>query len=763
MYRTRRTMRNEVRICVRIEGIIQGVGFRPFVYGLARRHDLRGWILNDERGVQIEVEGEREKVADFLSGLSSPPPLAHIESTTVNYLPPVGYKDFEIKGSVGGEERSALISPDIATCEDCLQELFDPQDHRFRYPFINCTNCGPRFTIIKDIPYDRDKTTMTSFRMCSLCGGEYHDPSNRRFHAQPVACPQCGPRVMLFDNSGREVPTSDVIGETLKLLGEGKIIAIKGLGGVHLACDVTREDVVARLRGKKYREDKPFAIMCRDIEVVERLCLPDETSRKLLESKERPIVILPRRTDADVAPSVAPRQVTLGVVLPYTPLHHLLFADGPDALVMTSGNVSDEPIAYKDDEAFDRLRPITDFFMTHDREIHIRCDDSVVKPFRGRTTFMRRARGYVPFPIRLKKRGRSVLACGAELKNTFCLTKGRFAFLSHHVGDLKNFETLKSFEEGIEHMERLFLIEPEVVVHDLHPDYFSTRHATGLDIRRTGVQHHFAHALSCMAEHNLEGPVLAVVMDGTGYGEDGAVWGGEFLEATVWGYERRGHLRYIPLVGGDMGVKEPWRIAATYLDRIYGKVEGIEIPFVKKLDLKKWSFLKRAIEAGINSPPCSSVGRTFDAVSALLQVRETVNYEGQAAIELEQMAEVGERGEYPFEIVEDEGGFIVNPDPIIAAIVEEIEGGESFPVISARFHNAMARVVSRMMERLREITGISEVVLSGGVFQNHLLLGRVCDLLEKNRFKVYIHQKVPPNDGGISLGQAFYGIYLDGD
>lgn len=750
----------EIRVHIEIEGIVQGVGFRPFIYGVARRYDLKGWVLNDEKGVQIEVEGRRVGIDGFLSGLSSPPPLALIESTTVKYLPPVGYEDFEIKGSIGGEERFALISPDIATCDDCLEELSDVGDRRFRYPFINCTNCGPRFTIIEDIPYDRDKTTMARFRMCPLCSREYRDPSNRRFHAQPNACPTCGPRIGLFDNSGKEVSTRDPIGEALKLLCGRQIVGIKGLGGFHLACDATKEEVVARLRGRKYREDKPFALMCRDLEVVERLCLLDEISRELLERKERPIVILPKRPDAKVAPSVAPLQGTLGVMLPYTPLHHLLFVDGLDVLVMTSGNVRDEPIAYEDADAFARLQGLADFFLAHNRQIHTRCDDSVMKPFRGGVTFVRRARGYVPFPLRLKREGKSVLACGADLKNTLCLTKGNYAFVSHHIGDLENFETLKCFEEGIEHFKRLFQVEPEAVAHDLHPDYLSTRYAMGLEVPRLGVQHHFAHALSCMAEHGLEGPVLAVVMDGSGYGEDGAVWGGEFLEVTVRDYRRLGHLRYVPLPGGEKAIKEPWRMGAIYLHRVYGRLEELTIPFARGLDLTKWSLLREAIKADINSPLCSSVGRLFDAVSAILGVRETVNYEGQAAIELEQAAEDGESGEYPFDIVEEEGMFIVDPDPIISAIVEEVGKGETPSVISARFHNTMARVISRMAKRMREVTALSEILLSGGVFQNHLLLARVWDLLDEDDFRVFVQQRVPPNDGGISLGQALYATYL---
>jgi len=748
----------EIRACVQIEGVVQGVGFRPFVYGLALEHDLKGWVLNDEKGVMIEVEGEKKRVDGFLSGLSFPPPIATIEKTSILYLPPLGYNDFEIRGSIEGEERVARISPDIATCKDCLNELFDPHDRRFHYPFINCTNCGPRFTIINDIPYDRANTTMAPFRMCPLCSSEYHDPSNRRFHAQPNACPECGPTLKLFTNLGKEITTHNPIGETIALLKMGKIVAIKGLGGFHLACDATREEVVSRLRARKYSEDKPFALMCRDLEVIKRLCLVYDSSRELLTSKERPIVILLRKKGAKIAPSVVPFQKTLGVMLPYTPLHHLLFAEGVDTLVMTSGNVSDEPIAFEDREAFDRLKQIADFFLVHNREIQTRCDDSVLKPLKGTVTFLRRARGFAPFPIKLNRDGKSTLACGADLKNTFCLTKGNVAFLSQHIGDMENFETMSSFEEGVELFKQLFQIEPECVVHDLHPDYLSTRYAMDLDLPRTGVQHHFAHALSLMAEHESVGPALAVVMDGTGYGEDGTIWGGEFLEVTVRGYKRLGHLRYIPMPGSNMAVKEPWRMAAAYLKRIYGDLEGLKIPFIEGLNLERWSQIGKAVSAKINSPLCSSMGRLFDAVSAILGVRNTVNYEGQAAMELEQMVEEGEMGEYPLEILEEKATLIVNPDPIIENIVEDIRKAESHFIISARFHNSIIRVISRMAQRMREETGISDIFLSGGVFQNHFLLGKVWDILKEDGFKVYTHQKVPPNDGGISLGQAYYGV-----
>jgi hydrogenase maturation protein HypF len=757
----------KVRAMIQIEGIVQGVGFRPFVYALARRHALAGWVLNDAKGVQIEVEGEEDGVRAFLSGISSPPVLAVVEKTTVNYFPPAGYRGFEIRESTSGDERLALISPDITLCDDCLDELFDCQDRRFRYPFINCTNCGPRFTIIEDIPYDRAKTTMASFPMCTACNREYHDPADRRFHAQPNACPVCGPQVELLDNTGAKLQSADPIRETLRLLKEGRIVAIKGLGGFHLACDAAEEAAVARLRRRKYREDKPFALMCKDLEVIERMCVVDDESRRLLASKERPIVVLPRRADAAIALSVAPGQGTLGVMLPYTPLHHLLLADGLTGLVMTSGNRSDEPIAYRNAEASERLGQIADFFLMHNREIHTRCDDSVVKPFRGRPTLIRRARGFVPFPIRLQRKGKSVLACGAELKNTFCLTKGNYAFLGHHIGDLENYETMRSFEEGIELLQRLFQIEPEAVCHDLHPDYLSSRYALAsardLKLPAIGVQHHFAHALSCMAEYGLEGPVLAVVMDGTGYGEDGTVWGGEFLSVTSMAYTRLGHLRTIPLPGGDRAAREPWRMAAQYLDRVYGRIERVDIPFVKGLDLDQWSLLREAVQAGINSPLCSSTGRLFDAVSALIGVRSQTNYEGQAAIELEQMARQGEQGEYPLEITEEEGTLIADPDPVVTAIVDEVKRSIDPSLISARFHNSLARAIARMAIRMREATGLSEVVLSGGVFQNHLLMGRVVDLLEGADFKAYIHHKVPANDGGIALGQAFHALCLLGE
>ncbi|RLB05115.1 MAG: carbamoyltransferase HypF, partial [Deltaproteobacteria bacterium] len=518
------------------------------------------------------------------------------------------------------------------------------------------------------------------------------------------------------------------------------------------------ERAVAMLRSRKYREDKPFAIMCPNSDVAARYCVMGEEEKALLQEKDRPILIMKKRQGTSIAPSVAPYQNTLGVMLPYTPLHHLLFEQDLTALVMTSGNVSDEPIAYKDEEALRRLKRIADYFLLHNREIYMRCDDSVLKLFRGEKTFLRRARGYVPFPIRLSHPGGSVLACGAMLKNTFCLTKGNYAFVSHHIGDLENLETLRAFETGIAHFQRLFQIEPEAVAYDLHPDYLSTRYALSLEgLPKIGVQHHHAHALSCMAEYGLEGPLIGVTMDGTGYGEDETVWGGEFLAVELTRYRRLGHLRTIPMPGGEKAIKEPWRMAASYLQRIFGdQMWELEIEFIKRLPRDRWEVLKGMIQRGINAPLTSSAGRLFDAVSALLGIRDEVNYEGQAAIELEMIAAQDAAGVYPFTIREEEKKFVVDPDPLILAIVDELKKGVPAPLIATRFHRTLAQIIGQMCCRIRERYSMDQVVLSGGVFQNHLLLNMVWDLLVAEGFRPFVHHKVPPNDGGISLGQALY-------
>ena len=745
-----------IRVAVDIAGIVQGVGFRPFIYKLAKEYKLKGIVFNNETGVKIEAEGSRGNINAFINGLKSPPPIALIESVRVKQLPVAGYSEFRIEKSQKAGATLTFISPDVAVCRDCIRELRDPLDRRFEYPFINCTNCGPRFTIIKDIPYDRPRTTMSRFEMCPECRMEYENPLDRRFHAQPIACPRCGPQVSLLNNTAEKVKTSDPVLTAAELLNSGAIIAIKGLGGFHLACDAYNDTAVKKLRKRKYREDKPFALMCRDIPVAAKLCRFDDEIVSLLESPQSPIVILPARENELISAAVAPGHRFLGIMLPYTPLHHLIFAHGPETLVMTSGNVSDEPIVYKNEDVPDRLGNIADYFLVHNRDIHVRCDDSVVKPFQNKITFFRRARGYVPFPIRLKRKSVEVLACGGELKNTFCLTKGHYAFVSHHIGDLENWETFKAFEEGIEHFKKLFEIYPRVVAYDLHPDYFSTRYALALRKPKIGIQHHYAHALSCMAENDLTGPLLAVIMDGTGYGTDGSIWGCEFFKVDTIRFERLGHLRCIPLMGGDSTIKEPWKITAIYLERTYGPGWiKLKIPFCKQVDYEKFELIKKAMELGLNSPMCSSAGRLFDAVAGLLGVRYAINYEGQAAIELEQLARFDGKT-YPYKIETEDKKFVINPGPVIEAIIEDIRTGTENSIISGRFHSTMAEIILDMSVRMRELTGYNEIILSGGVFQNHFLLELAVQKLEEKQFKVYINHKVPANDGGISLGQAYY-------
>lgn len=739
-----------------ITGIVQGIGFRPFIYNLAQHHSIRGWVLNSGKGVFIDAESEDGNLDRFIQEIPKlAPPLARIESLEVNYLEPKGYTTFEIRRSEEGQEKFSLISPDVATCDPCLSELFSPQDFRYHYPFINCTHCGPRFTIIKDIPYDRHQTTMAPFTMCPACKKEYEDPSDRRFHAQPNACPSCGPSLRLEDREGKEV-SGDPIGQALKLLEGGFILAVKGLGGFHLACDAKNEKAVSALRARKFREDKPFAVMCRDLEEVRRHCEVNREEERLLRGVERPIVLLKRKENASIAPSVAPYQNTFGVMLPYSPLHHLLLNGFLKTLVMTSGNVSDEPIAYKNEEAIDRLNPLADYFLFHNREIYIRCDDSVTRVFDGKPYVIRRSRGYVPYPIKLPFPVERILACGGELKNTFCLTRGRYAFLSHHIGDLENLETLTSFEEGIEHFKRLFSIEPKAVAYDLHPDYLSTKYALSLsDLPKVGVQHHHAHIVSCMVENGIEEEVIGVAFDGTGYGTDETIWGGEFLKVNYREFDRIAHLKKVPMPGGTMAIKDPWRMAMVYLMDAFGNgVKALKIDLIKRIDFPKWDILKKAIERRINTPWTSSMGRLFDAVSSLLSIRDEVHYEGQAAIELEMVADSDVEERYLFHVHQEERPMAIDLSETIRGIVRDL--GESVPasIISGKFHRTLAYLTTGICKMIREREGLNRVVLSGGVFQNMLLLSRVTDELKESGFEVHVHHLVPTNDGGISLGQA---------
>ena len=742
-----------IRTAVRVEGIVQGVGFRPFVYALATRLGLGGLAGNDVDGVFAEVEGPPEAVREFLAALErDPPPLARVDRIAVSPMAPIGVPSFEIVASEPGGRRRALIAADTATCADCLRELADPADSRFRYPFTNCTNCGPRFTIVREVPYDRPLTTMAGFPMCGQCAREYSDPANRRFHAQPVCCPACGPALTLLDALREPSPGLSPLDAAAALLRQGQIVAVKGIGGYHLAADATSEPAAAALRSRKHREDKPFAVMAAGLAGARQLALIDDASAALLTSPARPIVLLPRRPGAPVAGSAAPGNRQLGVMLPYTPLHHLLLAAVGRPLILTSGNVSDEPIAYRDEDALARLAGIADAFLTHDRAIHIRTDDSVARSFAGRPVLLRRSRGYVPEPITLRTAfPRPVLACGAELKNTFCLAKDRHVFLSHHIGDLENAETLQSFTEGISHFSRLFDITPQVVAHDLHPEYLSTKYALDLDgVDLVAVQHHHAHIASCLADNGADGPVIGVAFDGTGYGTDGTIWGGEFLIAGLAGFTRAGHLTPVPMPGGAAAVRQPWRMAAAYLDAAGLDVAGLD---VAQRNAARWDAIVSMARRRVNAPLTSSAGRLFDAVAAILGFRDEISYEGQAAIELEQIADPDEAGAYRTRTETGEP-FRARGADLVGAAAAELAAGVPREIIAARFHNGLAALIQAGCVLLRERHGLSTVALSGGVFQNTLLLQRTVSRLEAHGFTVLLHSRVPCNDGGISLGQA---------
>lgn len=741
----------------RVSGIVQGVGFRPFVYNLANRLGLVGFVLNDSNGVLVEVEGPAAAVEEFGATLAShPPPLAMIDSIREQDLPPTAADSaFTIHHSEHAGAATALISPDFATCDDCLQEVDDPENRRYRYAFTNCTNCGPRFTISKSIPYDRPNTTMASFEMCAECRREYEDPADRRFHAQPIACPACGPQLTLLDRSLEPI-AGDPVSEAARLLRSGSILAVKGLGGYHLTCLATDEDAVAKLRSRKAREEKPFAVMATGLSEVALLAECGPREKALLLSRRRPIVLLERLPGAAVAEGVAPNNRFLGLMLPYTPLHSLLLKEVGGPIVCTSGNLSDEPIAYRDDEALEGLDRIADAFVTHNREIHMRCDDSVVRVVAGldgpREQPMRRARGYAPEPIPISPAFREpILAAGPELKHTFCIGSGGRAIISHHLGDLENWETMSSFLEGVEHYQRVFEVRPKIVAHDLHPEYLVTKWAQDLDgVQLVGVQHHHAHIASCLADNHRSGRVVGLALDGTGFGEDGNLWGCEVLVADLAGYERSSHLAYVPLPGGGAAIREPWRMAAVYLNAAFGEdAENLGIEFVRRT-ASRWGPILKMASTGLNSPLTSSAGRLFDAASALVGLADTVSYEGQAAIELEQLADPHVTRSYPCSL---EGGLISGAE-LMAALAGDLAGGRPLPDAAAAFHNGLAAALVTVAERAASANGLGTVALSGGTFQNQLLVGRVALGLHKAGLEVLTHHRVPPNDGGISLGQA---------
>ncbi len=758
------------RARISVRGVVQGVGFRPFVYQLATKHNLKGWVCNTSGDVKIDVEGEKVALGQFLADLKVlAPPLACINDITTTNEPAIGYERFEIRDSISEEGKYQLISPDIATCQACLKEVLDPTDRRYRYPFTNCTNCGPRFTIIEDIPYDRPKTTMRNFKMCAQCQQEYNDPLDRRFHAQPNACPCCGPSVQLVDGRGSLASEGDALRTASKLLREGSILAIKGLGGFLLACDATSEKAVQLLRERKRRTSKPLAIMLATMKEIREHCQVSSTEEALLTSPQCPIVLLRWKAGSSVSPAVAPCLNYLGVMLPYTPLHHVLFRETGLPLVMTSGNLSEEPIAKDNDEALRRLHGIADYFLLHNRDIYARYDDSVSMVERDRPQLIRRARGYAPYPIHLPFKAKQVLACGAELKNTFCLTRDNDAFLSQHIGDMENLETLEHFETTIKLYKRLFRIQPKIIAYDMHPEYLSTKYAKAIaaettDMTFVPIQHHHAHIVSCLVDNGLQQPVIGVVFDGTGFGSDEHIWGGEFLVADYKGFERLGHLQYVPLPGGAAAIERPYRMAISYLSTLLGEdALNQNLPFLNQVDSLEVDLIKKQIKRGVNSPLTSSCGRLFDAVSALVGIRSRIDYEAQAAIELEMLADESETGSYPFSIVEQDGMNIVHLAELFSAIIIDLDKGVSPAIISTRFHRSIARLVMQMCKRLTNTTGVSKIALSGGVFQNRLLLRLTVATLEEAGLEVLTHCKVPTNDGGISLGQAVIANFAQGE
>jgi hydrogenase maturation protein HypF len=772
MQDTNRTARQETitRLQIQVCGTVQGVGFRPFVYKLAHTLGLTGHVFNSTAGVTIEVEGRESVLDDFLKSLETEPPqLADVEKVIVSRIAVSGTLDFSILHSREQEGATAFVPADAGTCNACWQNFGDPQNRRYGYPFTNCTQCGPRYTIIQDIPYDRPNTTMSAFTMCSACAAEYADPNDRRFHAQPNACSLCGPSLALLAK-GSAIPPSFTDKEALPLLHharvllrEGKILAVKGLGGFLLACDATNESAVAELRRRKHRPDKPFALMVRDINAARALCELSSQDEAALRRPARPIVILPRLPDADLTPAirhnVAPDNKTLGLMLPYTPLHYLLFSDSPQddsvfsALVMTSGNISEEPIVITNAGAMLQLANIADWFLLHNREIATRVDDSVVRNFQGRERVLRRSRGFAPQTIHLESSNESVLAFGADLKNTFCLTKNGHAILSQHIGDLQNYETMQFFEETVAKMKHLFHVTPKAIAYDLHPNYMSSRMALASEVEhKIAVQHHHAHIASCMTENHLSGDVIGVAFDGTGYGTDGKIWGGEFLTANLAGFTRRAHLRYVPLPGGDAAVRQPWRMTLSYLRDALGS-QLPDLACLRAIPPKQFDIVTAMIANQFQTVETSSCGRLFDAVAALIGLSSEVTFEGQAAITLESIALPNPIDRYEFSIFD---GPLMTLDfrPTIHSIIDDLRLRIVAGEISARFHNTLSAAIIEICGRIRDLCGLNRVCLSGGSFQNMVLLHRTVIQLRGRGFQVFLHSMAPANDGGIALGQA---------
>ena len=769
------------RIRIRVAGVVQGVGFRPHAHRLARELGLAGWVRNDARGVVVEVEGESDALDAFLTRLvADAPPLADVEQTRAEPLPPTGARGFAIRASerAAAAAADALVAADVAVCADCLAEVLDPADRRHRYPFATCTNCGPRYTIVRGVPYDRARTTMARFPLCPACRAEYEDPADRRFHAEPIACPACGPWARLV--SGERWPGADAVAQAAAALRAGRIVAVKGLGGYHLACRADREESVAALRARKRREDKPFALMAPDLATARALVALTPADEALLISPLAPILLAPRRA-ADVAPSVAPRSADLGVMLPATPLHHLLLRDAAcGALVMTSGNRSDEPIAHEDEDALMRLTAIADAFLVHDRPIHIRVDDSVVRTIPGRRpVWVRRSRGAVPGALGLPLPARRpLLAAGGELKSTVCVAKGARAWVGHHIGDLHGWETLRAYRQAVEHLERVFDVAPQLVAHDLHPDYRATVEALAREgVEHVAIQHHHAHLAATLAEHGETGPAVGAILDGAGLGSDGTIWGGELLVGGLHGCERAGHLLPVALPGGDCAAREPWRMACAWLtasaaahaaagDRARSAPAGarerargaahVALPATlgATVPTAAWDAVAALARSKL-SPRTTSAGRLFDAVAALAGMRTTCTYEGQAAAELEAAAtRSSERGAYPLPLDDTPDGLVLDARPTILAAAHDADRDLGAPHIAARFHRALAGGLADACARLAEQRGLDTVALGGGVWVNRLLLQLTATAVESRGLRVLAPELLPPGDGGLAYGQA---------
>lgn len=754
-----------INVSINIQGIVQGVGFRPTVFIYAHNHHLTGWVMNSAHGVDIELHGNEADIQAFIDELrSAPPKQAKIDLFTVTKAPTFIYPDFSIRDSVDNPEDFLPVSPDLAICPDCRAELFSTSDRRFRYPFINCTNCGPRFSIVQAVPYDRPSTTMKDFNLCPDCAAEYHDPRDRRFHAQPVACPVCGPGVWLQADGEKRAEGEEAIQLARALIMQGKILALKGLGGFHLACDAHNEQAVALLRQRKQRSGKPFALMAANLETIRRYAVLSHAGEELLTGPQAPIALL------DVAPGgkelakiTAPGQKRLGFMIPYTPLHLLITEPAgnfTDVLVMTSANLSEEPIAYRNEQALINLKDLADAFLMHNRPINMRVDDSVVSMVQDEPYLVRRARGYAPMPVSLPVTAEPLLAAGTHLKNTFCLARDRYAFVSHYIGDLENQETLTSYKEAVAHYEKLFRIHPRALACDMHPDYLATHYASqraeqeGLPLIK--VQHHHAHIAACLAENqwNSKEKVIGLAFDGTGYGTDGTIWGGEVLIAGYADFKRRFHLAPVPLPGGDLAVRKPARMALSYLLAAGLDPEDQALAPVKYLSKLEADAVKNQVQMDFNAPKTSSLGRLFDAVASLAGLVQEITYEAEGAIVLEAMADPDETGDYPLPIA----GNIVNPIPLIKAVVQDVHNQVSTGVISARFHNGILRAALEASLQIRSETGINQVALSGGVWQNLFLANKMIPWLRQKRFMVFYHHQLPPNDGCVSLGQAMVAL-----